>query len=320
MLYDVTRHEALQPLAWNEDLARATIRRVVSDTESRYSAERYWPIHPRDVEDGETGDELATTLYYGACGVIWALHYLQAVGAAGLSRSYVDDLERLRTRNRAWLESAGSQDFASFLMGDTPIELLAYGLEPDPKRADRLAALIAGNLEHPARELLWGAPGTLLAALFLHERTGNARWADLFRQTAAKLRSQLLWSPIPCGPATPALRSTFGTVCARKPRSRRWTSSTNESGGGGGSGAIPALRTAPAFVKGRSRLLNLGVGSPAADFPQRPVNSATSSLASALPNTSRSQYGLGRHLPAKCSTKARTLLEISLRDGNTANK
>ena len=55
--------------------------------------------------------------------------------------------------------------------------------------------LIAGNIEHPARELMWGSPGTLLAALFLYEHTGKQRWADLFRLTAGKLWSQLEWSP-----------------------------------------------------------------------------------------------------------------------------
>lgn len=195
MLCDPTRHEALRPMAWDPDVARQTIRRVVRDTEDRYSPDRYWPLHPRDVEGDEDADQVAATLYDGACGVIWALHYLQAVGAASLSRSYLDDLDRLLSRHHAALKSSGSQDFAAFLMGDTPIELLAYGAWPGAERADRIAALIAGNLDHPARELMWGSPGTLLAALFLHERTGDARWADLFRQTAAKLWSQLQWSP-----------------------------------------------------------------------------------------------------------------------------
>jgi hypothetical protein len=184
-LCDPIRHETLQPLAWNEDLARETLRRVVRDMEDRFSADRYWPLHPRDVEGDEDPDHVATTLYYGACGVIWALQYLQAVRAATLARGYLDGLDRLATRNRAWLNSAGSADFVSFLMGDTPIELLAYGDGPDEERAGRLAALIAGNVESPARELMWGSPGTLLAALFMHERTGDAGWADLFRQTAA---------------------------------------------------------------------------------------------------------------------------------------
>ena len=195
MLYDPSRHEPLQALAWDETLAKETIRRIVFDSEQRFSPDRYWPLHPRDIEGDEDPTQLATTLYYGACGVIWGLHHLQALGAASLSRSYVGELDDLLNHNRVWLESSSSAGFASFLMGQTPIELLAYGERPDAERAGRLAALIAGNLEHPARELMWGSPGTLLAALFLHQRSGDARWADLFRWTAAKLWSQLLWSP-----------------------------------------------------------------------------------------------------------------------------
>jgi hypothetical protein len=41
---------------------------------------------------------------------------------------------------------------------------------------------------------MWGAPGTLLAAVFLHERTGESRWAELFCDTADALWSQLEWS------------------------------------------------------------------------------------------------------------------------------
>jgi hypothetical protein len=49
MLYDPKRHEPLRPLAWNEDLARETIRRVVRDTEERFAANRYWPFHPTEL-------------------------------------------------------------------------------------------------------------------------------------------------------------------------------------------------------------------------------------------------------------------------------
>ncbi len=196
MLYDPTRHEALLPTHWNEDRARGVIERVVSDTEKHFSPDRYWPVHPRDADGGDDTTQFATCLYYGACGVIWALEYLASVGAAGLSRSYADNLELLLTRNRAWLKSCDSRDFASFMMGDTPIIMLAYGHEPTAARADKLAALIESNLDNPTRELMWGSPGTLLACLFLHERTGEARWANLFRDTAAKLWSQLQWSSL----------------------------------------------------------------------------------------------------------------------------
>lgn len=191
MLHEPDRHEALQSIAWDETRARETIARIAADTEARFSPELYWPAHPRDLEPDDDASAIATPLYHGAAGVMWALEYLQAVGAAALEGDPFADLDALLARNREWLATFGSRDFGSYLMGDTPILLMAYGRRPSAELADRLAALIEANLDHPARELMWGAPGTLLAALFLHERDGDARWADLFRRTAAVLWSQL---------------------------------------------------------------------------------------------------------------------------------
>ena len=196
MLYDPARHEALQAIPWDEARVRAAIENIVADTEARFSPDGYWPLHPRDVDGDEDPTQPATGLYYGACGVIWALHYLQSVGAAKLSRHYGNELDTLLLRNRAALKAFGDDgEEASYFMGDTPILMLAQGNQPTAARADALAALIEGNVDHPARELMWGSPGTLLAALFLHQRdTADARWAALFRATAAKLWSQLQWS------------------------------------------------------------------------------------------------------------------------------
>ncbi len=137
-----------------------------------------------------------TPLYYGACGVVWALHYLRDAGAACLQRhSYIAFLESARAFNQEWLGEVADEAAPSYLMGDTPFLLQQWAHAEDPTAlADRLAGLIGGHMQHPARELMWGAPGTLLAALFLHGRSGEARWADLFVQTAATLQSQLLWS------------------------------------------------------------------------------------------------------------------------------
>jgi len=169
------------------------IERIVRDTEGCFSPDTHWPLHVRDADGGNTQPVYA--LYFGACGVVWALHYLEAVGAIQLTRSYEDYVESLLPLNRAWLASFGSTDFASYMMGDTGILLLSYWLRPTEQTASRLEELIARNVDNPTRELMWGSPGTMLAALFLHEHTGEARWADLFRHTARKLWSQLLWSP-----------------------------------------------------------------------------------------------------------------------------
>jgi lanthionine synthetase-like protein len=194
-LYDPARHEPLQHVAWDEGAAAGMIERIVRDTEERFAHVSHWPLHPLDVVGGKPDSEF--NLYLGAGGVVWALHYLQAVGAVELVRSYREYVETLLPLNRVWLKSIGSADadVASYLMGDTSLLMLSYWLRPDIDTAGRLEALIAGNLDHPARELMWGAPGTLLAALFLHQWTREPRWAELYVATTRKLWSQLLWSP-----------------------------------------------------------------------------------------------------------------------------
>jgi hypothetical protein len=194
MLFDPARHEALQPLAWDEGACRAAIQAIVDDTERHFSPERYWPLHPRDTEPGDDLSVPGTSLYYGACGVMWALQHLQAVGAARLSRDPTDALDTLLERSHDWRAFADNDEAASYMMGDTPILLLAQGRAPTAQRADRIAALIEGNLDHPSRELMWGAPGTMLATSFLHERDADPRWAELFRRSAQQLWAQLEWS------------------------------------------------------------------------------------------------------------------------------
>ena len=95
MLHDPARHEPLRPLPWDESQARAAIQRIVLDTEARFTEDGYWPLHPLDAEGDEAPGQVETPLYHGACGVFWGLHYLEAVGAATLSRSYVAELDRL---------------------------------------------------------------------------------------------------------------------------------------------------------------------------------------------------------------------------------
>ena len=191
MLYDPARHETLIERHWDERHARDAIARIVADTEARFSADAYWPIHPRDVEGSDDGP--TWPLYHGACGVIWALTYLEGMGAATLARNYLPFVEPVRVRNAQWLAAFGP-NASSYLMGDVPNLLLEYGIRPRSATLDRLETLIESNVDHPARELMWGSPGTMLAALFLHDSTGEARWSELFRATAHKLRSQLAWS------------------------------------------------------------------------------------------------------------------------------
>ncbi|WP_326542455.1 lanthionine synthetase C family protein [Pseudorhodoferax sp.] len=196
MLFDPARHEALQPMQWDEAKVRACIAWIADDAESKFTAQDWWPPHPHDVELRDGSRTPLTPLYFGACGVVWALHYLQDVGAVRLRRNYRDGalLADLLARNNAWLGDEATMHAGSFMMGELPIRLLEFAAQPRPDLADRMAELIVGNFEHPARELMWGSPGSLLAAYLLHLRTGDTRWANLFRSTATMLWSQLLWS------------------------------------------------------------------------------------------------------------------------------
>ena len=49
------------------------------------------------------------------------------------------------------------------------------------------------NAEDEHCELFWGSPGTMLAAAAMHELTGEARWLDLWRESAAWLIDE--WDP-----------------------------------------------------------------------------------------------------------------------------
>ena len=191
-MYEADRHEPLKAAVWDEGRARAMIERIVRDTEQRFSPDALWPIHPHD--DSDAGEGVQYMLYLGACGVFWALRYLEARGAARLNRDYAGFVEPMLLPNRLEMGQPDNAPFGSYLMGDTSILMLSYWHNPSSAIAANLARLVTATIDHPTRELMWGAPGTLLAALFLHQHTGLAHWAELYRATARKLWSQLEWS------------------------------------------------------------------------------------------------------------------------------
>jgi hypothetical protein len=185
MLFAPAAHEPLRAGPWEPERALALIERIVRETVAGFSPGAWWPWHPRDIEPTDVTDVPSTTLHFGAAGVVWALDRLRRLGAVSVT---FEPPDTLLADNRTWLRAHGyADDEAAYLAGDTPIELMRGP-------SDRLAELITGNREHPARELMWGAPGTMLAALFAWERTGDERWAALYRESAATLWAQLEYS------------------------------------------------------------------------------------------------------------------------------
>src|SRR5258708_27367053 len=196
-LFDSDRHEGLAAPLWDEIAARRAIETIARDCEDRFSPGELWPPHPLDAE-GEPAPAPFTMLYMGAAGVIWALDSLARRGLAGHTERFAPAVAALEARNLAQVEPWG-YGVESFLLGRSGVLLTHYRVRPSREVADRLAQSIAANVEHPSRELLWGAPGTMHAALAMHEWTGEERWAELFRTSAKALEDALIDGPEGCG-------------------------------------------------------------------------------------------------------------------------
>jgi hypothetical protein len=190
-LFDPKRHEALTSTAWNEEAARAAIARIVEDSLSAFTPEGLWPAHVRD--DPETPNTRYSMLYMGAGGVIWSLRQLARLGFVQGDRVRFDEtIPTLVGRNRAFLEEQKDRQ-ASFFMGDSGLLLLQWEAQREREVADRLFEVVQGNLHHPALEMLWGSPGTMVAALHMAEATGEARWAEVFERGARILLEQMMY-------------------------------------------------------------------------------------------------------------------------------
>jgi hypothetical protein len=124
---------------------RDAIAAVVADAEAALE-DVLWPVHALD--DDVTEHE-RLTLYLGAAGMIWALRRLgSSLDLDALAREALDRYRAL----------AVDDEPASLFVGETALLVLT--------RSDdaRLRELVASNERNPTWELLWGSPGTILAA------------------------------------------------------------------------------------------------------------------------------------------------------------
>ncbi len=177
----------LRPLAWDAGDAATAIEEIVADAANAFDPETFWPAHSMDdgVADGNT------SLYYGATGVIWALDCLARVGATGKRRDFRSMLPRLIEANRGAFARRIYPEHGSLLVGDMGTALLAMRIDPAPAVADAVYERAAANTALPIRELMWGMPGSMLAALFMSEMTGEPRWRALYDVQARRLLDAL---------------------------------------------------------------------------------------------------------------------------------
>jgi lanthionine synthetase-like protein len=185
-LFDPAAHEPLTETAWDAELARSAIRGIVSETERAFDPDELWPPHPLDLED-DLPLRRSASLYLGAAGVVWALDALRRSGAVDLERDWREVALSLHHRYRTEPDFPDVGVVPSLWMGEAGILLVAHTLAPAAWQEERLLAAIAANAGNPTRELMWGSPGTMLAADVLHVRTGAETWRAAWKESAERL-------------------------------------------------------------------------------------------------------------------------------------
>jgi hypothetical protein len=189
MLYRSETFEPLTDEPWSDERVRAGIREIVVDADEAFDPDGLWPA---DEWDGWQAAVPMKNLYVGAAGVVWALDTLRRRGLAeprlDLAAGALRALEAWRAEPDLMAgEEHPPQAAASLFCGESGILTVLLGLSPSADLAGELLARVGENVPNEANEVMWGAPGTMLAARAMLDRTREERWADAWRQSADEL-------------------------------------------------------------------------------------------------------------------------------------
>ena len=189
MLYEPTRFDALIDEPWVPARVQDAIAAIVADADTAFDATALWPAQEWDAR----GKPLPLSgLYVGAAGVIWALDELRKRGHAESSRELAAAVVRAVALERTTPDFSEDEHYrpGALISGESGALLAAFRLTSDPALADDVHALVRDNVDNPTDDISWGAPGTLLAALAMGEWTGERRWDEAARESAAALRER----------------------------------------------------------------------------------------------------------------------------------
>lgn len=192
MPFVLYRPEAFEPLTetpWDEASVRDAIRRIVADVDAAYDADALWPA---DDWDGWQAATPMKNLYVGASGVIHALDVFRrrgvaetALDLAAAARRTLDAFREEPDFMRG--EDAPAPAESALLRGETGILVVAWRLSPSRDLELDLLERVRQNVDNDADEVMWGTPGTLIAARAMLEWTGGDEWRDACRESADAL-------------------------------------------------------------------------------------------------------------------------------------
>jgi lantibiotic modifying enzyme len=191
VLFRPERFDPLTDDVWDETRVRNAIGEIVADADRAFDPAELWPAHEWD----SWGASLPLKSFYvGAAGVVWAL---DALRRRGYAESRIDLPAAARLSLDLWRETPDyieglelpPRARAGLFGGESGLLLVAWRLAPSAELADQLLTRVRENVDSDVNEVMWGTPGTMLAALAMSEWTGEERWAEAWRGSA-----EALWS------------------------------------------------------------------------------------------------------------------------------
>jgi hypothetical protein len=219
VLYKPDAFEPLTDEEWDETRVRSAIDSIVSDADDAFDPVGLWPANEWDLWESTPP---LKELYVGAGGVVWALDALRRRGHAETRIDLPSAARRTLELWRAEPDLSGdrrelpSPPESSLLAGETGLLLVAWRLAASPELAAMLHERVRGNVANEADELMWGAPGTMVAAAAMHEWTGEDRWAKAWDESAdallARRGEDLLWTQRVFGETFRSLTPFHGLV------------------------------------------------------------------------------------------------------------
>ena len=181
MLFTAARHEPLADTGFSAGTANEAIGRIAMRADEELDAAAcLWPRDPID-ELGRPGEGRASSLYWGAAGIAWALGDLRA--ADYVTPNFVETLEH------RLLNEPADPDFGEegVCWGEAGVLAVAEHFWPDSTRRDRLEELARAALPSPALEPMIGHPGHMTLAAQLQATTREERWAEVWHAGAERL-------------------------------------------------------------------------------------------------------------------------------------
>jgi hypothetical protein len=212
-LYRPEAFERLTDTPWDEARARDGIAAIVADTDSALRGPKLlWKAHEWD---GWQAPSPLKNLYVGAAGVLWGLDQLRRRGYAetrlDVCALAVRSLELFRARpdyiKLPAFKPPEPRDSGLFV-GEAGVLLVAYKLG-NAEYGDELRRRLVANVDNPAEEVFWGAPGSLIAAAAIGDESS---WNTLAEALLSRREDNGLWTQRLYGQEYQSLTPAHGLV------------------------------------------------------------------------------------------------------------